>query len=163
MAVTVFSLYGLGWYMVDLDYYDPWYQTAPYWHKVIGIVLGGALLIRIVTRLLTKRPTRIGMAHERLLSSLMHVVLYLGLLVAVCTGYLMATADGDSVDVAGLFQIPALVADLSSYEELIWFWHERSTDLLVILALLHASMALKHHFWNGDRTLLAMLGLSSDK
>ena len=39
MALLIPGLFALGWYMVDLSYYDSWYQTAPHWHKSIGILL----------------------------------------------------------------------------------------------------------------------------
>lgn len=34
VALAVFGLFGLGYYMVDLTYYDDWYYSAPHCMKV---------------------------------------------------------------------------------------------------------------------------------
>lgn len=39
VAVAVFGLFGLGLWMRGLDYYSPWYQTAPDIHKSVGLLL----------------------------------------------------------------------------------------------------------------------------
>ena len=39
MAVAIFIMYGLGLYMVGLDYYHPWYHLLPTIHKTLGIAL----------------------------------------------------------------------------------------------------------------------------
>ena len=39
VALTVFPLFALGWWMTELDYYDSWYKLGPWWHKSIGILL----------------------------------------------------------------------------------------------------------------------------
>lgn len=40
MAVTVFAMFGVGMYMVDLTYYDELYKVLPSTHKSVGILLG---------------------------------------------------------------------------------------------------------------------------
>ena len=39
VALAVFSLFGLGFWMVDLGYYDSWNKLAPHIHKSVGILL----------------------------------------------------------------------------------------------------------------------------
>src|SRR5690554_3222953 len=39
VAVTVIGLAILGLWMVDLSYYSPYYRSAPFWHKSIGLTL----------------------------------------------------------------------------------------------------------------------------
>jgi len=51
MAILVIGLFLSGQYMVELDYYDSWYQLAPWWHKNIGFSVFVLLLIRYVWRL----------------------------------------------------------------------------------------------------------------
>ena len=55
-AVLTVGLFGLGLYMVDLDYYDPWYNRAPHWHESIGVLLAIALFARIGVRLYYPPP-----------------------------------------------------------------------------------------------------------
>jgi cytochrome b561 len=39
IALTYLGLFCVGWYMVTLDYYHPWYIDLPHWHKSIGMLL----------------------------------------------------------------------------------------------------------------------------
>ena len=50
VAVAVFGLFGLGYWMVDLSYYDDWYRTGPNIHRSIGILLLLVMLFRLVWR-----------------------------------------------------------------------------------------------------------------
>jgi len=43
-AICIFSLFGVGFWMVELSYYEVGYQVVPNYHKSIGILLG--LLLR---------------------------------------------------------------------------------------------------------------------
>lgn len=47
-ALVVFGLFGLGLWMRELSYYDPWYHPAPALHKSIGILLAIALLVAVI-------------------------------------------------------------------------------------------------------------------
>ena len=38
VAALTLGLIWLGWYMVDLTYYDAWYNDSLAWHKALGIV-----------------------------------------------------------------------------------------------------------------------------
>nr|MCS5564310.1 cytochrome b/b6 domain-containing protein [Oleiphilaceae bacterium] len=38
VAVTVIGLFALGYWMVDLTYYDDWYKRAPDIHRSIGLL-----------------------------------------------------------------------------------------------------------------------------
>ena len=60
MAVLVVGLFFLGEYMVDLDYYDGWYQLAPWWHKSIGLFVFLLLAFRLGYRLVNKPPTTLS-------------------------------------------------------------------------------------------------------
>jgi cytochrome b561 len=48
MAVVVLGLFALGWYMVGLTYYDSLYNTLPFIHKSIGILVAFVFLFRVV-------------------------------------------------------------------------------------------------------------------
>ena len=47
VALAVIGLFALGFYMVDLGYYDPWYRKGPDLHRSIGILLFIAMLLRL--------------------------------------------------------------------------------------------------------------------
>jgi len=56
VAVVVFGLFGLGYWMVGLDYYSSWRQTAPDLHKSIGLVLFAVMLGRVLWRWFSPPP-----------------------------------------------------------------------------------------------------------
>ncbi len=167
-AFGVISLYALGWYMVDLDYYDAWYQSAPYWHKGFGLSLFALVLLRLVVRVITQSPRPLA-AHkqwEKHAASLVHITLYVLLLVCFISGYLISTADGRGIDVFTLFEVPALVpaSFVEQYVENMEDWagevHEWSTNILLGMAAFHALGGLKHHLIDRDRTLSRMFTIN---
>jgi cytochrome b561 len=161
MALAILVIFGIGWYMVELDYYDPLYHQLPDLHKALGIVIGLLLAIRIVWHLSTGLPKPLAglSTWELTLSGLVHKTLYLLLLASVTSGYLICTAQGAAVDVFGWFSIPALPALVEEQEEVAGEWHEVFVYALIGLVTLHALAALKHHFLDKDDTLRRMLGL----
>ena len=48
VALTFFGLFALGFWMVDLTYYDSWYKTGPDLHKSIGLSLFALMLFRVI-------------------------------------------------------------------------------------------------------------------
>ncbi|WNW12278.1 cytochrome b [Pseudomonas sp. DTU_2021_1001937_2_SI_NGA_ILE_001] len=160
VALTVFGLFGLGLWMVGLDYYDSWRKAGPDLHKSIGLVLFAAMLVRVIWRFVSPPPpplasysqlTRIGAAFG-------HLFLYVGLFAVMTAGYLISTADGVGIPVFGLFEVPALVSGLPQQAELAGQIHLYLAWAIVIFAVLHGLAALKHHFIDRDVTLKRMLG-----
>lgn len=160
VAVVVFGLFGLGYWMVGLDYYSSWYKTAPDIHKGIGILLFAVMLARLLWRWLSPPPGSLP-NHGRLTrlgSKLGHGFLYLGLFVLMFSGYLISTADGRGIEVFGLFTVPATITSIPDQEDIAGLVHEYLAWTLVIFAGIHALAALKHHFIDRDRTLVRMFG-----
>jgi cytochrome b561 len=159
VAVAVVGLFALGLWMVDLTYYDPWYREAPYLHKSLGVTLFGVLLLRLGWRLFDTTPDfEPGVSRrERALARTVHVLLYLLLFAVMVSGYLISTADGRPVEVFGLFWVPATLTGLPNQEDLAGDVHFVLAVSLVSLAGMHALGALKHHFFDRDRTLGRML------
>ena len=74
VALAVFALFGLGLYMVDLGYYDPWYRSAPNLHRSVGLTLLAVVLIRLAWRVLSPPPAPLAGHHrcERVGARLAH-------------------------------------------------------------------------------------------
>lgn len=157
VALMSLLLFGLGLWMVELDYYDAWYQRAPELHKGTGVLLLGVMLARLAWRRFNPLPRLQGKALERRLAGLVHRCLYLLLFMVILSGYLISTADGRPIEVLGLFRLPATLSGLEGQEDFAGMVHEILAVSMIGLSLLHALAALKHHFIDHDRTLLRML------
>lgn len=162
-ALAVFGLFGLGLWMGTLDYYDSWRQLGPNLHKSIGVVLLAVMLLRVLWRFVSPPPPQPAQFSPllQLSAHAMHALLYLGLFVVMISGYLIATADGRSLDVFGLFSLPSLVS-IERQEDIAGVIHEYAAWALVIFAVLHGLAALKHHFIDRDDTLRRMAGPARD-
>ena len=160
IAVAVFGLFALGFWMVGLNYYSSWYRTAPEIHKAVGILLFGAMLLRVMWRWFSPGPAPLAGhgAMTRLATKVGHGVLYVALFGVMISGYLISTAGGRPIGVFGWFEVPALVNGIPNQEDIAGLIHEYLAWGLVILAVLHALAALKHHFIDRDPTLRRMFG-----
>jgi len=159
VALTVIALFVLGLWMVELDYYDPWYRRAPALHKAIGILLFLVVLIRIGWHWFSMRPQSIGKGHEVVIARWVHRLLLVLPLFVMFSGYLISTADGSSIDVFSLFEVPAIISNIEGQEDIAGDVHFVLAVTLVVIAALHMLAALKHHFIDRDATLGRMLGL----
>lgn len=160
VALAVFGLFGLGLWMMELDYYSPWRKEAPELHKSIGLVLLAVMLGRVLWRFISPPPPALPNHGKltRMASKVGHGALYLGLFAVMIAGYLISTADGVGIPVFGLFEVPALVSNLPDQADVAGEIHFYLAWGLVIFAGLHALAALKHHFIDRDATLKRMLG-----
>ncbi|WP_416394690.1 cytochrome b [Allohahella sp. A8] len=165
VAITVFAMFGLGLYMVDLDYYDPWYTDAPDLHRSAGVLLFVLVILRLLWRLVNQRPAPLAghRQFERVAAVVVHGFLYLDLFIVMVSGYLISTADGRGIEVFGLFEVPALLAAEKGREELAGLVHWYAALALVAMAGVHAAAALKHHFVDRDQTLMRMLKVTPPK
>ena len=158
MALLIFGLFGLGLYMTDLTYYDPWYKKGPELHMALGVLVALLLLLRIGWRLGNPEPAMAGRPWERTVALWVHRGFYLLLLAIVVSGYLIPTAKGEPLWVYDWFSIPALfksegtLADQAGEVPFYLAW------TTIVLAGLHAAAAFKHHFIERDATLIRMLG-----
>jgi cytochrome b561 len=160
VALTVYGMFGLGLWMRSLGYYDSWYRLGPWWHKGIGVMLFLVLVFRLIWRLLNPRPEHLEThrRYERQAAVGMHALLYLMLFILMFSGYLITTADGRGLEVFDWFEVPALISEREPQEEIAGKVHLYLAWSVVVLSLLHALAALKHHWIDRDRTLKRMLG-----
>ncbi|KRW82009.1 cytochrome b [Marinobacter sp. P4B1] len=160
VATVVVGLFALGFWMVDLSYYDEWYRKGPDLHRSIGLILFAVVVFRLLWRLINASPRPLA-SHKRwevVSAHVAHSLLYVLMFVAMVSGYLITTADGSSISVFGLFDVPSLTGRVKGMEDTAGAVHYWSTWALVGLAGLHALGALKHHFIDRDETLRRMSG-----
>ncbi|UYM18414.1 cytochrome b [Endozoicomonas euniceicola] len=158
-ALTVFGLFGVGLYMMSLSYYDPLYQSLPWWHKSIGLALLAATIFRLVWKTINSKPAHLpehSKTTVRLAVSAHHMI-YLLLFATMTSGYLISTADGRAVSFFGWFEVPALISGISGQEDIAGDIHFYLAWSLMILAALHGLAAIKHHVIDRDQTLIRMI------
>ena len=156
MAVAIVGMYVLGLWMVDLDYYSPYYHSAPDLHRSIGMVLLLILLVRLLWRLANDKPSDDNLsAVERIAARIVHWGFYPLLFALMASGYLMSTADGRPIEVFDWFSVPALTHD-KSLEKPAGEIHETLAHLTILLVIVHALAALKHQFYDRNGVLSRM-------
>lgn len=159
MAIVLVGLYVLGLYMVDLTYYDPWYNDSLYLHKAVGMLAAILLVFRYLWVRLQPRPMHLEPEKtvQNLAATMGHAALYLLMFVLMISGYLISTARGQGIDVFGLFEIPALLADGAERGELAGDIHDLAATGFIVLVGIHTLASLAHHFITKDATLRRML------
>lgn len=162
MAIGIFFIFGLGLYMVDLTYYDAWYKGSLDLHKSLGGLLIGFLVFRIFWRVITIQPKPLAAPKwQQIAAHGMHYLLYIGMLLALISGYLISTADGHAIVVFDLINLPALPWSIANQEDIAGEIHTILAWILIALSTIHALAALKHHFINKDRTLVRILKIDN--
>jgi len=158
MVLLIFGLFFLGEYMVDLDYYHPWYQKAPDLHRSIGIITTLLLVFRLIWRMIDIQPEIVGKPWEQRIARWVHRSFYFLIISTAIMGYLITTADGQGVYVFNQFEIPAVFYGAENQADIAGKAHDVLAHALFFLALLHTLAALKHHFIDHDSTLMRMIG-----
>ena len=133
-------------------------------HIWIGLAILVLALVRIPWRIANPPPEIVRTEFGRWLvewtdpaSRLMHYVLY-GLLVVVpAFGIALQFAQGHTLSLFGLGEIPSPWLADKAFAHSLKETHEILANLLVILAVFHMAAALVHHIVFGDDTLRRML------
>lgn len=171
MAVLIFGMLGLGFYMVQIetDLVDRYLQTR--WHKSFGTVVFALAVLRIVWRLATRsrpaNPETMPRWQVRA-ARISHILFYILMVALPLSGWLLASAsplnDVDAVP----FQLRNLVFDLFELPDPFVKGNARLTAtlkslhlalalLLAALLALHIAASLKHHFIDRDDVLRRMI------
>ena len=159
IAGLIISLLGLGWWMVDLGYYDPWYHRALNGHKSLGICVGIIIVFKFIWRWVTPMPLPHASLNrlEQLGSHLVHSILILAMLIIPVTGYLVSGSEGASIEVFNWFSFPALLVLNDQNRDIAIQIHYYFAYATLGLVILHAAAALKHQFIDGSGILKRML------
>jgi len=160
IALLTLSLFMLGWWMVELDYYDSWYQLAPWWHKGLGVMILILLTTRSIWQFLNPSPLALGSITpwQQKAAHVVHFLMNLLILIICVSGYLIVTAKGKGLAVFDWFTVPSLITNVNNLEDLAGDIHYLLAYLLMALVLLHILAALLHHFVYKDKTLKRMFG-----
>ncbi len=159
IAILILGLIWLGWYMVDLTYYDKWYNDSLHYHKSFGILVLALALLKIGWQQYTPAPgPATGLkAWEKTGAKIMHYILWSMMLLIPVTGYLISTSAGKPIQLFNWVTLPALVDVDEALRELAIDVHYYLAYATLFLVIGHAGAALKHHFINRDETLKRML------
>ena len=160
LAIAITSLYGLGLWLDEHNYYDAWFPEAITAHFTLGMIAMLLLLSRLLWRLPNCKPEMEGepSAMHRRARDWGHRLLYLFMITAVMSGYFYGTSQGDALVLFFDIEVPAIAALPDEAGEILAFVHEKMADILIILTLGHITLAVYHSIKNGDtRTLKRIL------
>ncbi|MEO7055255.1 MAG: cytochrome b [Caldimonas sp.] len=155
-AALVVCLWLLG-QTIDWFPKGEWRVAARSTHITLGVLLAGVLTVRIWWRSgnASVHLDPASAAWLDRLASWAHKLLYLLLVATVSLGVANAWIRGD--DIFGLFRIPAFDPGNKALRETVEEWHGLAANTLLIVAMLHATAALVHHFILKDEVLRRML------
>ena len=127
---------------------------------VLHFLFGLSVLVLVVPRLLARLigGTPPAVSHGWLLdlaAKIGHGVLYILMVALPLSGWYAASKMGVAVNLYGL-ELPRLAAPAAFSPGPIPELHEIGGDIILILAGLHAAIALWHHFVSHDGTLTRM-------
>lgn len=127
-------------------------------HISCGILLALIVIGRLLWRLSRGRrlpPVNKGLMN--IVAKAAHWLLYVLLLTQIVLGFLFRWAQGEPFNFFGLFDVPTLITFDKSMKSVFGGLHEQVAWAIIILAGLHAVMALVHHYGLRDNTLRRML------
>ncbi len=163
VALPFIGMLATGLYMKNTETW--WLYSI---HKSIGVILFTVILVRVIWRIKRgwPKPVRAYEKIEQILSKATHWLLILGTLAMPLSGMLLSAASGHGFGVFGLALMPSnpsptTLGEVVPFSEGLYAFsagiHEWAGYLLVATVLLHVAGALKHHFFDRDKTLLRML------
>ncbi len=158
MALMIFGLLALGFYMSDLPLSPEKLQLYS-WHKWAGITVFVLVWLRLVWRI-THRPPALPDSMSPLMqlgAHAGHLLLYVLMVAIPLSGWLMSSAKGVQTVWFGVLPLPDLLAKDKALGQLLAQMHEALSMGLLLLIAGHAVAAFFHHFFHKDDTLRRML------
>jgi superoxide oxidase len=126
-------------------------------HFMLGMSVLFLVVIRLAVRLSSTTPAIVPSPKkwELLLAKTMHATLYIFLIAMPIAGWLVFSAEGNSVPFFGL-EIPPIMGKDHQLGEKIEDLHKLGGTIGYYLIGLHALAGLFHHYVRKDNTLLRM-------
>ena len=132
-------------------------------HISAGLAVIGALVLRLCWRFADPPPpvqhTALGAWLDRT-GRLVHYLLYALLIAVPISGIVLQFARGQPLPLFGLTEIASPWPADRAFTRTVKEVHEVTANALVILAALHATAAMLHHWVLRDRTLVRMLPMA---
>ncbi|PWG03007.1 cytochrome b [Sphingosinicella humi] len=137
-------------------------EALKMWHFMLGLSVLGLVWLRIAARLLWAKPH--SPADEpvwrRMLARAVHLALYLFMIAMPLAGWLILSAEGETVPFFGL-ELPALVGTDKILAEQTEQLHEFGGTIGYWLIGIHAAASLFHHYILKDHVFARMIPVHS--
>ncbi len=161
MAILLIALVVLGLYMVTLPDvgFDTTKITLILYHKEFGIAAFAIALLRLAWRVTNALPRLVESLPEwqQVVARFVHLSFYALMVALPVTGWLMSSAAGIPVSFLGWFVLPDLIPYDNYLFQAFIVIHKWLAYALILLFVIHAGAALRHHFLFRDDTLRKML------
>lgn len=130
-------------------------------HKSFGMTIFALAMLRLLWRLVNPVPAMplATPRWQRIAAHISHGALYALIMITPLFGWMMSSARNFPVSWFGLFTFPDLVKPNKPLYDFFHEAHETLATTILVLAVLHALAALKHHFIDRDNVLRRMLPL----
>ena len=157
IAVLVLALFALGIYMADLPVSPQKLKLYSY-HKWTGVTVFALVALRLLWRWRHTPPPLPASqpAWQQRGAHLVHFALYLLLVTAPVTGWLMSSAYGFTTVWFGVLPLPDLLDKNEALGDVLKLTHRYLNYSFIALVLLHIAAALKHQWLDRDGTLARM-------
>jgi cytochrome b561 len=128
------------------------------WHFMLGLTVLAFAITRLVVRLKTTRPAiyPTPAQWQETLAKIMHVVLYALMICMPIAGWVILSAEGNTIPFFGL-ELPPLIGKDKEFAKVIEEIHATAGTVGYYLIGLHALAGLYHHYFMKDNTLKRML------
>jgi len=160
MALMIFGLLALGFYMADLPLSPEKLQYFS-WHKWAGVSVFFLVWMRLVWRI-THRPPAYPLTMtgtQQLLAHAGHLALYALMVLIPLSGWLMSSAKGVQTVWFGVLPLPDLLSRDKVLGKQLTELHSALNIGLLVLIGVHTAAALLHHLVLKDHILRRMLPL----
>lgn len=157
IALMLFGMFGLGLYMTELPLSPTKLKLYSY-HKWAGVTLFLLVLLRLGWRV-THMPPALPPgtpAWQARAAAAGHHLLYVLMIAAPLSGWLMSSAKGFQTVWFGVLPLPDLLAKDAALGDVLLWVHRVLNWLFMAVVAGHVAAALKHHFIDHDGTLARM-------
>lgn len=128
-------------------------------HKSVGATVLFLVMVRLAWRLVSPPPALPGGMSPLMIVAAKggHLLLYVLMLGIPVLGVLAVQAHGRPVEVWGLFSLPTVIGENKDFGELLGDIHGTLGNAIMVVAGLHAAVALFHQFVLKDGLLSRMV------
>ncbi|MBI1212747.1 MAG: cytochrome b [Alphaproteobacteria bacterium] len=147
----------IGWLMPDIHRGDTPGEPMMF-HISFGITIMMVILVRLAWRITHMVAPAPGLPRWQIVAAeTVHWLLYAVVFATTLTGWLFESVRGWTIYFFGLFPLPTLVEQGSTWGRAIARYHTILTWVLLVLVAGHVAAALWHYFITKDKVLQRML------